>query len=102
MKKRRWQTLLLDISSKQEPSIYTEYSLAAVVYLASPPFALLASFNLRLKFFRKMIAARVPYYGQQVLPHSNLLDPHLRSQFACFFVYARRKAQFSNPFPLSR
>lgn len=62
----------------------------------------LASFNLQLKFFRKMIAACVPYYGQQVLPHSNLLDPHLRSQFACFFVYARRKAQFSDLFPFSR
>lgn len=47
-----------------------------------------------LKFFREMIAARVPYYRQQILPHSNLLDPHFRSQFASFFVFC---SQFYPP-----
>ncbi|KAG7206706.1 hypothetical protein KM043_000380 [Ampulex compressa] len=62
------------------------------------PSALSSSLDLWLKLFRKVVAARVPYYGQQVLPHSNLLDPHLRSQFAGCFVFARRKAQRSAPF----
>lgn len=44
-----------------------------------------------------MVAACVPYYRQQVLPHSNLLDPHLRSQFAGFFVFVRTKAQCCFP-----
>lgn len=42
-----------------------------------------------LKFlFGKVVAARVSYYGQEILPHSNLLYPHLRSQFAKF-LYRR-------------
>lgn len=92
-------TLLLEDPASKSPLFVqnTRYErvLLLLLLLALPPL------TLRLKFFRKMVAACVPYDGQQVLPHSNLLDPHLRSQFADFFVYARRKAQFScsAPFP---
>lgn len=49
----------------------------------------------RLKLFREVVAARVPYYRQQILPHSNLLDPHFRSQFAGFLGIGEKRAQVS-------
>jgi len=58
---------------------------------------LLNEYLTRLKLFREVVAARVPYYGQQVLPHSNLLDPHFRSQFAVFLEIGRRKVRASRP-----
>jgi hypothetical protein len=64
--------------------------------LAGPALYFLAEYT-RLKLFRKMVAARVPYYGQQVLPHSNLLDPHFRSQFAVFLGIGWRKPRASRP-----
>lgn len=40
----------------------------------------------QLKFFGEVIAAGVTDYRQKVLPHSNLLYPHFRSQFAFVVV----------------
>lgn len=85
----------LETRSKRSRSKSYVYPIAREYYQArlAGPAASASWLSSRLKVFREMVAARVPYYGQQVLPHSNLLDPHFRSQFADFLGIAQRKAQ---------